>query len=150
MNIQTLTLPSYREYEVQFFRAIKRELNFTSTKQLIKTIRLVATAIRKGTDPTRLALIIKNLPATVRWILIGNEQNLECHKTIRHLDELVETVCAEDLQSEKKIFATEIDALKSTLVIVKYFTALFNNLNVNIFPYPMCCECQQAVMGDTV
>jgi len=149
MNIQSLTLPSYREYEVQFFRAIKKELNFTSTKQLIKTVRLVATAIRKGTDPTRLALIIKNVPATVRWILVGNAQKLEPHKTIRHLDELVETVLAEDSRSEKKIFTTEIETLKSTLVIVKYFTALFDKLNVNVFPYPMCCECQQAVMGDT-
>jgi len=148
MNIQTL--PNHREYEVQFFRAVNKELKYTSTQQLIKTIRLVATAIRKGTDPTRLTLIIKNLPATVRWVLVGNEQKLESHKTIRHLDELVETVYAEDSKSDKKIFTTEIEALTTTLVIVKYLTALFDKLNVNIFPYPMCCECQQAVRGDTV
>jgi hypothetical protein len=146
MNIQTL--PSYRKYEVQFFRAIKRELNFTSSKQLIKAVRLVGSSIRKGTDPARLSIILRYLPDTVRWILVGNEQKLESHKVIRHLDELVETVRAEDYRSEKRLFTTEIEALRSTLVIMKYFTELFKKLNVNIFPYPLCCECQQAVMGD--
>ncbi|MBK7652392.1 MAG: hypothetical protein IPJ20_19065 [Flammeovirgaceae bacterium] len=79
MNIQTW--PRYREYEVQFFRAIKRELNFSSTSQLIKTVRLVGTAIRKGTDPSRLALITNYLPDTVRWILVGNEQKLSLIKS---------------------------------------------------------------------
>ncbi|MBP9924835.1 MAG: hypothetical protein KBF45_02515 [Cyclobacteriaceae bacterium] len=142
-------LPGYEKHEVQFFRAIKRELNFSSTNQLIKTVRLVGTAIRKSTDPSRLALIINYLPDTVRWILVGNEQKMESHKIIRHLDELVETVYAEDYHSEKRLFTNEIEALKSTLVIVKYFTDLFKKLNVNIFPYPLCYECQQAVVGGT-
>ncbi|MBL7875616.1 MAG: hypothetical protein JNL53_08125 [Cyclobacteriaceae bacterium] len=144
------TWANYREYEVQFFRAIKKELNFRSTQQLVNAVRLVGTSIRKGTDPSRLALILNYLPDTVRWILVGNEQKLESHKAIRHLDELVENVYAEDSRSENRMFKNEIDALKSTLVIVKYFTDLFDKLNVNIFPYPLCCECQQAVAGDPI
>jgi len=137
------------EYETDFFRSLKRELHITSDERVKKTIYLILKVVRKSLNHSQTAQIIKAFPGVLQLIFVGSWGLNEPRKSIFHLDELVELVYLEDNMQQNRLFSTEVEALRSTLIVVKHLKLILDKLGINIFPYSVLREYQQAVQHDT-
>jgi len=85
----------------------------------------------------------------LQLIFLGSWWQNEPRTPIRHLDELVELDYQEDKTQQDRLFSTEVEALRSTLTVVKYLKLAFDKIGISVFPYSVLLEYQQAVQHDS-
>jgi hypothetical protein len=94
------SLPSQKlsnEHGILFFRNLKKKLKGTPPRKMISIVRIVLNKLRGSFSLQQLNDTLNNAPSFVQWLIGYNQQHEEIH--IKHLDELVELLIAEDKQS---------------------------------------------------
>ena len=147
MNPRTSSLSD--QHIVVFFKKLTSELNCSSTRKTIAQVRSILSKIKGSYSTREMNEIISKTPPLLHLVLVGNSRYQEDKKTIKHLDELVDTLYMEDLQqSGKKLFRSEIEALGTVLIILKRLQSLFKHAGMKVFPYVLSNEIQQAVIEE--
>jgi hypothetical protein len=144
------SLPSQKlsnEHGILFFRNLKKKLNGTPTRKMISIVRIVLNKLRGSFSLQQLNDTLNNAPSFVQWLIGYNQQHEEIH--IKHLDELVELLIAEDKQSGMRLFKSEIETLSIVILILRQIQILFEKVGISILPYTMERELQAAMISET-
>lgn len=136
------------ELSIRFFREIKSNLGFTSTKKIVKLVRAVLLQLRRSLSHEQSALIIKNLPSLFQLLFVTNWKYEETDTSIKHLDELVDNIYQEDKRSKDSLFTSEIDTLNTVILVLSKLDKFFGILGLNVLRYSLTQELKQAAIED--
>ena len=136
------------ELSIRFFREIKSNLGFTSTKKIVKLVRAVFLQLRRSLSHEQSAVIIKNLPSLFQLLFVTNWKYEETDTSIKHLDELVDNIYQEDKKSEDSLFTSEIDTLNTVILVLSKLDKFFGILGLNVLRYSLTQELKQAAIED--
>lgn len=136
------------ELSIRFFREIKSNLGFTSTKKIVKLVRAVLLQLRRSLSHEQSAVIIKNLPSLFQLLFVTNWKYEETDTSIKHLDELVDNIYQEDRKSEDSLFTSEIDTLNTVILVLSKLDKFFGILGLNVLRYSLTQELKQAAIED--
>jgi uncharacterized protein (DUF2267 family) len=134
------------EQAVKFFREIKNDLGANSTEKIVKLVRTVLSQLRKSLSHEQASLFIKEMPSIFQLLFVTNWRYEEKANTIKHLDELVESLYHEDKQSSGALFSSEVDALNSVIVVLRKLDKFFDIVGLNVLHYPLTQELKQAAV----
>ena len=134
-----------QEQSHRFFREIKKELGFTSTRKIVKLVRAVLSHVRGGLSHEQSSLVIRTLPDIFQLLFITNWKYDTVKSPLKHLDELVEDIYREDKRSNDSLFTSEVDTLNKVILILGKLDKFFGILGLNLFRYPLTQELKQAV-----
>jgi hypothetical protein len=135
------------EHVVLFFRKLKNELNCSTRKTIVLVRKILSKILGSYTTP-EFTEIINKTPPLLHLVLLGNCR-YDDKKPVTHLDELVDTLYAEDQQqASKRLFRSEIEALETILIVLKRLHILFKYTGMRVFPYVLSNELQQAVIEE--
>jgi uncharacterized protein (DUF2267 family) len=142
---------SLKEQSLKFFKEISRHLGMRSRHKLVKLVRAVLSTVRKSLSEDQAALVVNRLPRLFRRLFTGN-QNLDEKKiSIKHLDELVDSIYTEDRKSHHQpLFTSEIDTLNAVILVLNKLDRFFGILQLNVFRYPLTQELRQAAIEEAV
>jgi hypothetical protein len=144
------SLPSQKlsnEHGILFFRNLKKKLKGTPPRKMISIVRIVLNKLRGSFFLQQLNDTLNNAPSFVQWLIGYSQQHEEIH--IKHLDELVELLIAEDKQSGTRLFKSEIETLSIVILILRQIQILFEKVGISILPYTMERELQAAMISET-
>jgi uncharacterized protein (DUF2267 family) len=143
----SLDLSQQEEKSIQFFREIKHDLGSSSMIKIVKLVRVVLSQIRKSLSHEQATIFIKSLPSVFQLLFIANwkynESNAEAG-SIRHLDELIDTLYEQDQKSGACLFHTEIDTLNTVILILTKLDKFFGAMGLKIFQHSLTEELRQA------
>ena len=148
----TPATPSFQEEQsIKFFDEINRHLGMRSRDKLVMLVRAVLFNVRRSLSEDQAALVGKKLPRLFRKLFRGNKQRHEAQLSIKHLDELVDTIYREDRRSHHQaLFTSEIDTLNAVILVLNKLDRFFGILQLNVFRYPLTQELRQAAMEEAV
>lgn len=132
------------EQSIRFFNEIKNSLGYTSTRKIAKLVRAVLTQVRRSLSHEQTAIIIKHLPSLFQLLFVTNWKYEEVGTSIRHLDELVDTIYQEDKRSKNSLFTSEIDTLNTVILVLNKLDKFFGILGLNVLRYSLTLELKQA------
>ena len=139
------------EQSVQFFNEINRHLGMRSQHKLVMLVRAVLCNVRRSLSEDQAALVGKRLPRLFRKLFRGDKQSHEAQLSIKHLDELVDTIYNEDRRSRHHaLFTSEIDTLNAVILVLNKLDRFFGILQLNVFRYPLTQELRQAAIEEAV
>jgi len=137
------------KHVVSFFRKLKNELNCSSTRKTIDHVHKILTKVKGSYTTNEITEIINKTPPLLNFVLLSNCCSAGDKKPVTHLDELVDTLYTEDQQLPgKRLFRSEIEALGTVLIVLKRLQSLGLNAGVEVFPYVLSLELQQAVIEE--
>ena len=138
------------EQSLKFFNEINRHLGMRSRHKLVLLVRAVLSNVRRSLSEDQAALVVKRLPRLFRKLFRGNNQYQET-LSIKHLDELVDTIYNEDKKSHRQaLFTSEIDTLNAVILVLNKLDRFFGILQLNVFRYPLTQELRQAAIEEAV
>lgn len=140
----TARLFTPEQQAIRFFKEVKNELGITSTQKIVIVVRGVLAQLRKSLTHDQAAQLIRNLPELFQLLLISGWRYEENDISIRHLDELADSVYRQTLTQNKKLFSTEIEALNTVLLVIKKMDKFFGLLGANVLRYTIAEEIKQA------
>lgn len=138
------------EQSIRFFREIKRSLGFTSTQKIVKLVRAVLSQVRRSLSHEQASMVVKNLPSLFQLLFVANWKYAEADTSLKHLDELVESIYLEDQRSDNSLFTTEIETLHTVIVVLNKLDKFFGILGLNVLRYSLTQELRQAATEDAV
>jgi hypothetical protein len=145
----TKSLALSDEQVILFFRKLKNELNCDSMRKTIARVRTILSRIKGSYSTREITELIDKTPPLLHFVLIGNSRYEADKKPIVHLDELVDSLYREDEQQVgNRLFRSEIEALGTVLIVLKRFQSLFTYTGINVFPYVLSSELQQAAIEE--
>ena len=141
---------SPEEKVVLFFRHVKKELGIPSTRDLVRLVGKVLSHLRRGLSAKQISRLVDRLPGISQLMIVHDRNDLAHGKkeSFAHLDELVESIYAEDKRSSNSIFTTEIEALNAIIVVLRKLDKYMNLFSYNILKYPVVKELRQIPMED--
>jgi len=149
--MSTAISPYNEEQSVKFFNEINRHLGMRSRDKLVMLVRVVLSNVRRSLSEDQAALVIKRLPRLFRKLFKGDNQCREAQLSIKHLDELVDTIYREDRKSHHHaLFTSEIDTLNAVILVLNKLDRFFGILQLNVFRYPLTQELRQAAIEEAV
>ena len=141
---------SHEEKVDLFFRHLKKELGIPSTRDLVRLVGKVLSPLRRGLSAGQISRLVDRLPGIFQLMIVHDRNNFVNTKkeSFGHLDELVESIYAEDKRSANSIFTTEIEALNAIIVVLRKLDKFMNLFSYNILTYPVVKELKQIPMED--
>lgn len=130
------------------FRHIKRDLGTRSTREVVRVIRKVLAALRRGMNNGQALAFIKKLPSSLQMLMLGSWDRQERQIPVAHLDELVEHIYNEDRQSPAPVFSTEVHALNAVIVVLQQMDKYFKLFSQNILSHQLVSGVRQIPMED--
>lgn len=130
------------EQGILFFKNLKRKLSATPTQKMISIVRIVLNKLRGSFSFQQLS----DTPSFVQWLVGNNQQHEEIR--IKHLDELVELLIAEDQRLGTRLFISEVETLRIVILILRQIQILFEKMGINILPYTIERELQGAMIEE--
>ena len=147
----TTSMSSFQEEQsLKFFNEINRHLGMRSRHKLVLLVRAVLSNVRRSLSEDQAALVVKRLPRLFRKLFRGNKQSPREQLSIKHLDELVDTIYTEDRRSHQALFTSEIDTLNAVILVLNKLDRFFGILELNVFRYPLTQELKQAAIEEAV
>ncbi|MEJ7646317.1 MAG: DUF2267 domain-containing protein [Chryseolinea sp.] len=146
--VTSISFLDHEELSIRFFKEVKKNLGFTSTRKIVKLVRAVLSQLRRTLSHDQANLVIQNLPSLFQLLFVANWKYEEKEASITHLDELVDFVYQEDRRSEDSLFTSEIDTLNSVILVLTKLDKFFGILGLNVFRYSLTQELKQAVTED--
>ncbi|HMG92866.1 MAG TPA: DUF2267 domain-containing protein [Chryseolinea sp.] len=141
----------HEEQSIKFFKEISRHLGMRSRHKLVKLVRAVLSNVRRSLSEDQAALVVSRLPRLFRRLFIGNQKSGEKQLSIKHLDELVDTIYMEDRSSQHHaVFTSEIDTLNAVILVLNKLDRFFGILELRVFRYPLTQELKQAAIEEAV
>jgi hypothetical protein len=114
-------------------------------------VRAVLFNVRRSLSEDQAALVVKKLPRLFQKLFKGDKQCREAQLSIKHLDELVDTIYREDRKSHHhSLFTSEIDTLNTVILVLNKLDRFFGILQLNVFRYPLTQELRQAAIEEAV
>lgn len=144
-------LSPQEEKSIQFFREIKHDLGSSSMVKIVKVVRMVLSQIRKSLSHEQATIFITSLPSLFQLLFIANwkyNDSNEAAGSIRHLDELIDTLYEQDRKSGTCLFHSEIDALNSVILILTKLDKFFGAMGLKIFQHSLTQELKQAASSN--
>jgi uncharacterized protein (DUF2267 family) len=136
------------EQSVICFRHIKRDLGARSTREVVRVIRKVLVALRKGMNTGQAIAFIQRLPSSLQMLMLGSWDRNEKQTSVSHLDELVENIYSEDRQSVTPVFSTEVHALNAVVVVLQQMDKYLKLFSHNILSHKLVSGVKQIPMED--
>lgn len=136
------------EQAVICFRHIKRDLGIKSSREVVRMIRKVLVALRRGMNTGQALAFIQRLPSSLQMLMLGTWNRNEKQVSVSHLDELVETVYSEDRQSDTPVFSTEVHALNAVVVVLQQMDKYLQLFSHNILSHKLVSGVKQIPMED--
>jgi uncharacterized protein (DUF2267 family) len=146
--VTSIPFTDHEELSIRFFKEIKNNLGFTSTKKIVKLVRAVLSQLRRTLSHDQASIVIQNLPSLFQLLFVANWKYDDKAAAITHLDELVDFVYQEDRKSDDSLFTSEIDTLNSVILVLTKLDKFFGILGLNVFRYSLTQELKQAVVED--
>lgn len=140
------SLPSQKlsnEHGIVFFRNLRKKLNGTPTWKMISIVRIILIKLRGSFSFQQFS----DTPSFVQWLVGHNQQHEEIR--IKHLDELVELLIAEDQRLGTRYFKSEVETLRIVILILNQIQILFKKIGINILPYTMEQELHAVMINET-
>ena len=134
----------------KFFTEINRHLGMRSRYKLVKLVRAVLSNVRRSLSEDQAALVVSRLPRLFRRLFTGNQNSGEKQLSIKHLDELVDSIYTEDRRSRQALFTSEIDTLNAVILVLNKLDRFFGILELSVFRYPLTQELKQAAIEEAV
>ena len=147
----SLNLSQQEEKSVLFFREIKHDLGSQSMIKIVKLVRVVLSQIRKSLSHEQAAIFITSLPSVFQLLFIANWKYNELNEesgSIRHLDELIDTLYEQDRKSGARLFHSEIDTLNTVILILTKLDKFFGAMGLKIFQHSLTQELRQAASSN--
>ncbi len=148
--VTSIPFNDHEELSVRFFKEVKNNLGFTSTRKIVKLVRAVLSQLRRTLSHDQANLVIQSLPSLFQLLFVANWKYEDKDAAITHLDELVDCVYQEDRRSEDSLFKSEIDTINSVILVLTKLDKFFGILGLNVFRYSLTQELKQAVIEDPV
>ena len=149
--MSTAISPFQEEQSLKFFNEINRHLGMRSRDKLVMLVRAVLFNVRRTLSEDQAALVGKRLPRLFRKLFKGDKQSPEAQLSIKHLDELVDTIYREDRKSNHhSLFTSEIDTLNAVILVLNKLDRFFGILQLDVFRYPLMQELRQAAIEEAV
>lgn len=139
---------SNEEQSAICMRHIKRDLGAKSTREVVRVIRKVLVALRKGMNTGQALAFIQRLPSSLQMIMMGSWERNERQTPVAHLDELVENIYSEDRQSVTPVFSTEVHALNAVVVVLQQMDKYLKLFSHNILSHKLVSGVKQIPMED--
>jgi len=143
----SLNLSQREEKSIQFFREVKHDLGSSSMVKIVKLVRVVLSQIRKSLSHDQATILITSLPSLFQLLFIANWKYNESNEgtgSIRHLDELIDTLYEQDRKSGACLFHSEIDTLNTVILILTKLDKFFGAMGLKIFQHSLTHELKQA------
>ncbi len=140
------SLPSQKlsnEHGIMFFRNLRKKLNGTPTWKMISIVRIILIKLRGSFSFQQFS----DTPSFVQWLVGHNQQHEEIR--IKHLDELVELLIAEDQRLGTRLFISEVETLRIVILILTQIQILFEKIGISILPYTIERELQGAMIEES-
>jgi uncharacterized protein (DUF2267 family) len=142
---------SQEEQSVKFFKEVNRHLGMRSRYRLVRLVRAVLSNVGRSLSEDQAALVLSRLPRFFRRLFTGNHNPGEKQLSIKHLDELVDTIYMEDRSSHHHaLFTSEIDTLNAVILVLNKLDRFFGILELSVFRYPLTQELRQAAIEEAV
>ncbi len=147
----TTAISSQEEQSLKFFNEINRHLGLRSRYKLVKLVQAILSNVRRTLSEDQAALVVKRLPRFFRRLFTRNQKSGEQPLSIKHLDELVDTIYREDRHSrDHALFTSEVDTLNAVILVLNKLDRFFGILQLNVFRYPLTQELRQAAIEEAV
>lgn len=133
---------------IQFLRELKERLHYNSMRKVIATLRLIFPLLRQTFDPSLNALIIEKTPRLLHLIFFnscsGNQP--EPNPTgFPQLDDVVGKLVEQDQATGKRMFRSEIDALRVVFIVLMSLEGLYNTAGIRLLHHNFVREIDNAV-----
>lgn len=133
-----------------FFKELKKDLHWDSTRQVASLVRLVISKVRGNFTIQEIGKIVSSTPAWFHLLLLSHWRYADDEKDFHHLDEIVTELIEQDKDRDQHMFNSEIQALEDVIIVLTKTQKLFRNLNINLLNFSLNHELDQAVLEEAV